>query len=92
MPLGKYHVVDLVKTFVYMDAITVDTPILDDKIKKLITDVENIHHRLERGERFVQYLNDCAFGIKDAEFQQAWGEVSAAVTAEISSIKYDLES
>ena len=86
-PLGNYHVTDLVKTFVYMDAVTIDTPILDNKARAWITDVEDIRQRLARSEYFLRYLNECANGIRDVEFQQAWKETSSAVAADIAQIK-----
>jgi hypothetical protein len=87
-PHGKYHVGDLVKTFVYMDAVTVDTPILNDRLRAKIIDVDDIHHRLERCERFLEYLRECSNEIRDVEFQQAWSETSSSVANNIREI-YD---
>ena len=89
-PLGHYHIADLVKTFVYMDAVTIDTPILDNKARAWITDGEDIRQRLVRCEAFLRYLNECANGMRDVEFQQAWGETASAVADDIAGIRKSL--
>jgi hypothetical protein len=86
-PLGRYHITELVRNFVYMDAVVVDTPILDDKARATILDVDHIKQRLERCEIFMAYLNECANAIGDIEFQQAWKEMTAAVLDNVSRIK-----
>ena len=79
------------KTFVYMDAITVDTPILSDAYRARILDVDDIYHRLDRCERFLAYLGECSNEIRDIVFQQGWSEVRTAVETDIKNIYADLE-
>lgn len=90
-PHGRYHITDLVKTFVYMDAITVDTPIVSAAYRARIVDVDDINHRLDRCEQFLAYLGECSNEIRDIEFQQAWIEVRTAVDTNIKNIYADLQ-
>jgi len=70
--LGKYHIMTLVNQFGYMDAVVVDTPILDDSTRAVIQDRFNIVDRLERAKVFVEYLNRCAGTIQDAKVTDLW--------------------
>lgn len=46
-------------TFPYIDAVIVDTPISDVKVRSQIRDVHSIEDRIKRIEVFQQYLNSC---------------------------------
>jgi hypothetical protein len=65
--LGAYHVNVLLRSFIYLDAMVIDTPIIDDHFRKQIQDVWPIKQRLDRGYAFVSYLADCADSIRDVE-------------------------
>ena len=54
--MGAYVLHRLGRMFVYYDAVVVDTPILDDTARPLISDVHSIQDRLDRAEAFVRYL------------------------------------
>ncbi len=55
--LGLYHINILLRNFTYIDAIIIDTPILNDSIKKKISNVVSINERLTRSELFSSYLD-----------------------------------
>lgn len=55
--LGLYHVSRLCSRFEYIDAVILDTPILNSNVRELIHDVYNIDSRLERAEHFRGYLD-----------------------------------
>jgi len=70
--LGRYHIGELVYTFTYMDAVTIDTPILKDAVRQDVQDVLDIEARLQRCERFVTYLDECSANIQDGRVPQSW--------------------
>jgi GTPase SAR1 family protein len=55
--IGAYSVLKLVSQFTYIDAMIVDTPILDTEYRARIGDVEPINDRLSRASIFCEYLN-----------------------------------
>ncbi len=55
--LGAYVLNRLLRSFVYYDAVVVDTPILSDEVRPLMLDARSISQRLERGDIFLKYLN-----------------------------------
>jgi predicted type IV restriction endonuclease len=55
--LGLYHINQLCCLFSYIDAVVIDTPILDNDVKELIHDVINLEDRLDRAESFRRYLD-----------------------------------
>lgn len=65
---GYLHKV-LAPKFAYLDAIVVDTPIVNPAIRSEIRDVHDIHDRVERAQRFVEYLTDSwPFGADDVAY------------------------
>ncbi len=56
-PIGAYSIKRLLESFAYVDAMTVDTPIIDRDVRALIKNADTIHQRLERFEIFAAYLN-----------------------------------
>jgi hypothetical protein len=76
---------ELVTHFLYVDLVLVDTPILDDTIRSLIQDVKAMDERLDRAERFREYL--------DAQWQRLpldastifnWPQLSQRLASSIS--------
>ena len=85
---GAYAYKKLVGMFVYIDAIIVDTPIMDrDAAPHIARDVSAISERLVRAERFRQYLDaawsDMGPG-KAAPF--SWPDASATLSYDIVRI------
>ncbi|WP_156748367.1 hypothetical protein [Mycobacterium sp. 1465703.0] len=58
-PAGGYLHKVLIVDFAYVDAVVVDTPILDPAIRSEIHDVHDINQRRERAEIFIRYLSAC---------------------------------
>lgn len=54
--IGLYHLQALIRAFSYIDAIIVDTPILDVDARLKIRDVSRLDERLTRAKVFVDYL------------------------------------
>jgi hypothetical protein len=64
---GAYHLNNLVTDFMYVDAVIVDTPIIDHAARAHIFDTQKIEERLNRTKAFLEYLGDCSGSIADAE-------------------------
>ena len=75
-PVGLYHLQYLTRMFTYLDAVVVDTPILDRELRGLILDAHSLEERLERATVFCNYLDRCwgALGIPGLPFD--WPESS----------------
>jgi len=57
--VGAYTYKKLIGTFVYLDAVIVDTPIVDEAVARQIDDCHDIADRVERAKLFAKYLGDC---------------------------------
>jgi hypothetical protein len=64
---GALHVVSLIKDFQYIDAVCIDTPILDPDVAKLVVSCHSIDQRIERSRRFLAYLEKCCKSLADSE-------------------------
>ncbi len=85
--LGRYHIYSLISIFQYLDATVISTPILDDTVRKQVTDVNNIHDRLTRTDLFIGYLDNCVSHLSDFELTSAWGEVSLKAKQNIEEVR-----
>ena len=56
-PIGLYHIQELLQNFNYLDAVVVDTPILDSQLQHHVTDVHTLADRVERAFVFREYLD-----------------------------------
>lgn len=73
---GVYHISRIIKKFTYLDAVVVDTPILDSEIRDTISDVEVIGERLDRAEIFCGYLDNQWQSIVTDNVGFKWSEIS----------------
>ncbi len=89
--LGKYHLNHLVGTFQYVDAMVLDTPILDEELRQGIDTDRRIEVRLSRVELFVQYLAECSQALEDGDSQSVWNEIQELVTGDIESVRKSLQ-
>jgi len=89
-PLGRYHVTALCNTFAYVDAVVIDTPILDPSARRKVTDVWAIEERLERALEFTRYLDSCSSNLSDASALELWHTTYAAVHSDILQIQQRL--
>ncbi|WP_337174721.1 hypothetical protein [Paludisphaera sp.] len=84
--LGRYTATNLAKTFEYLDAVVVDTPITSDRARSKIKDDLSILHRVERAKVFLQYLNDCSESLQDADASRLWSDIHTALQASIRGV------
>jgi len=91
--VGRYHIERLCNSFVYVDAIVVDTPIFENDIRNLIRDERYISERLDRANLFCNYLDKCwnnYFSEKQSWF--AWPENSELLKKQINFIRTRIEN
>ena len=83
---GLYHVERLLRDFSYVDAMIVDTPILDPAAQAGIRDVDSITARLARCRTFVNYLDSQwkASGLPSVPFD--WNKYSLALQSQMDRI------
>lgn len=88
---GAYHVQRLIRTFVYLDAVVIDTPILDPEARTQINNVSDIQARLYRAGRFREYLDEQwrLSGIATEAFD--WQTVSESLAEDIRHIQNKLQ-
>ena len=86
-PVGAYHLQRLARHFTYVDAIIVDTTILEPAVRGNIQVVRSIGERLHRAERFRVYLDTQweRSGLGGAAF--SWPEVSQALARDIHNVR-----
>ena len=85
-PAGAYMHQSLISDFAYLDAIVVDTPILDPKYRSRIRDVQPIENRVERVEAFIEYLDESwPFGDEPMAF--SWPRAREAALTEVERVK-----
>jgi hypothetical protein len=86
--IGAYTVRRLMQMFSYIDAMIVDTPIVDPSTRAALKDVRPIHARIERAELFRAYLDHAWLGCADAGLAIEWPSVSHALDADLQEAKY----
>lgn len=85
---GSYHIQYLHKSFTYIDAIIVDTPIFDTDIRGSIQNSMSISDRLNRADVFIKYLDKVWNNFdKTQTIFYDWDDVSKHVKEEISKIR-----
>ena len=77
--VGLYHIRELTGTFTYLDAVVVDTPILDKDTRALIKEAHSLDERLERSMIFCSYLDRCWGAVEGQELPFDWPAQSAVV-------------
>jgi hypothetical protein len=55
--VGAYTFKKLMGTFVYLDAVVIDTPIVEDSVAEQLDDCQDIEDRVARSRLFVEYLD-----------------------------------
>ena len=86
-PLGKYHIFNLISQFQYLDAAIIDTPILDENVRRQIKDVQHIDQRLTRTELFLEYLGASVKRINDSDIELLWSKIISTALNNIKEIK-----
>lgn len=85
--LGLYHITRLCSRFPYIDAIVIDTPILDPETKELIRDVHSIDSRLERADKFRCYLDSQWSKMNMQSIGFDWLDASLLLKSQIDYIR-----
>jgi len=86
--LGAYALQFLCHLFTYVDAVIVDTPVLDGGYRSKIADERDIAGRLARAESFVAYLDSCWECVAaDTQCDFEWKAVSTELKTDISNIR-----
>ncbi|MDE2716642.1 MAG: hypothetical protein OXI33_06455, partial [Chloroflexota bacterium] len=86
-PVGAYHLQRMAGLFTYVDAMIVDTRVLDPVVRGELEVVESIGGRLDRTERFSSYLDSQwrEAGLSGAAFE--WPNVSRALARDIGRVR-----
>jgi hypothetical protein len=86
---GAYTSKKLANMFTYVDAVIVDTPIIDSEFRNRIQPVNTIEERLDRALIFASYLDQCwdiaLSGVYD------WPFHASSLRGEVASIKSRIE-
>lgn len=85
--IGAYHVTRLCRRFEYIDAMIVDTPILDPVVQKMIRDESDIRARIARGKIFLDYLDRQWAELGNNALGWDWSSVSKDVKHKIQGIE-----
>jgi hypothetical protein len=86
-----YHIERLAGEFQYVDAVVVDTPILDQTDRTTIRDARKLEERLERAEVFASYLNRQWMPLEQFVTGFDWSEASKRLSENIAHIRTALE-
>lgn len=85
-PTGAYSLKRLMRLFTYVDAMIVDTPIVEESVRRLISDVRPVGDRLARAENFRRYLDKSWSPLADRNPPMDWANISLDLAAEIERI------
>lgn len=84
---GAYTFMELSKEFSYVDAMIVDTPIIDPEYRPRIGNVSAIHERADRMELFLDYLDAQHSMLTSRAVVFEWLSASAALRSTIRRLK-----
>ncbi|GHE83779.1 hypothetical protein GCM10018782_65200 [Streptomyces griseoaurantiacus] len=92
--VGSYLYRRLAHSFSYIDAMIVDTPIVDPSVRRDIRDVHSIKDRLDRAKKFQTYLDSQweAFTGADTETPFRWSDVSIELANDIAEAEFKADS
>jgi hypothetical protein len=84
---GAYSRKKLCALFSYLDAVVVDTPIVDIKARSTINDARSIEDRLNRAEEFLSYLDVSWHQAPELHDKLDWPLLSGSARRQIFEIK-----
>jgi len=84
--VGAYSVRILVAYFAYVDAVLVDTPIVDGSYRKLLDDVHSLPDRVRRAEYFRVYLDRQWSLMYDERLPWRWPDTSERLSEDIRRV------
>jgi len=85
--LGTFHLHYLCHVFQYIDAMTLDTPIIDQDTRACMVDTMLIRDRVKRTKAFLDYLDDAINDVRDEVFVTFWKEHSSEARGAIVEIE-----
>ena len=85
--VGAYTVNKLSNMFAYVDAMIVDTPIVDSAARRRISDAITLRGRLERSESFKKHLDDQWVPLQDKPIAFDWRLASAALERDLQRVE-----
>ena len=85
--VGAYTYRKLVPTFIYMDAVVVDTPIVDPVVEDAIAHCREMEERLLRAKHFVGYLDTQWEAVERAGLPLDWSQVSGLLHADFGRVE-----
>jgi hypothetical protein len=90
--VGAYHVMRLCRRFEYLDAVAVDTPIIDPIARGAVKDVRDIDLRLARGRVLLRYLDERWSALEGKGSMWDWKVVSSDAKASIEKIERRIQN
>ncbi len=84
--VGSYTTRVLLAYFAYIDAVLVDTPVVDEQYARLVEDVPALADRVARAEYFRLYLDRQWARIPDGTTSWQWPENSDRLRADIARV------
>ena len=85
--VGSYYFRKLVGTFPYLDAVVIDTPVLDQEFKSSIPQARSILSRLDRAERFCSYMDNQWYELEESGAVFDWPAKASDARMEINNIR-----
>jgi hypothetical protein len=76
------------RLFTYVDAMIVDTPIVDEETRGAIRDDRRIEDRLRRCDIFRRYLDLAWVRLADSDAPLSWPEISREIEVDVEEIGY----
>jgi hypothetical protein len=89
--IGAYSYKKLIAKFTYVDAVTVDTPIVDSGVREHIQDIASLTERLARVEVFRAYLDSQWIPLAHRGTGFDWMPMSATLTADMKRVRFGME-
>ena len=89
---GAYLVERLLRSFVYLDAVVVDTPIVDDDVRHTLGASKTIEDRLRRCLDFIAYLDQQweGSGLQATDAGFDWATCANAIRRDVENVQFRL--
>ena len=84
--VGAYTTRILLAYFAYVDAVLIDTPIVDEQYRKLIQDIHALTDRLNRSEYFRLYLDRQWTRVAEEGLPWDWSQTSERLAEDIRRV------
>jgi hypothetical protein len=81
--VGAYTYKRLIGTFVYVDAVLVDTPIVDAEVAAKLDDQRDVEERLRRADEFIAYLDAQWAHVGSENLPFSWTDTRAHLTTDM---------